>query len=64
VRGGDNDRDREREDERELEVQTGFRISPVKLNFKDKDPELVGLGSGTLTVSGFLVVSTLATIRS
>jgi hypothetical protein len=26
-------------------VQIGFSISPVKLNLKDKDPELVGLGS-------------------
>jgi hypothetical protein len=46
LKGDNNDRNRgDREDERELEVQIGFRIAPVKLNLKDKDPELVGLGS-------------------
>ena len=39
---GQNRRDRNHEDEDALEVQIGFRIAPVKLNLKDKDPELVG----------------------
>ncbi|MBV8970245.1 MAG: cytochrome C [Verrucomicrobia bacterium] len=42
LKGDDNDRKR---DELEREVEIGFRISPVKLNLKDKDPERVGLGS-------------------
>ena len=42
LKGDDNDRNR---DELEREVEIGFRISPVKLNLKDKDPERVGLGS-------------------
>ena len=48
VRGDDNNRgpnDQEREDEGDFEVQQGFRIAPVQLNLKDKDIELVGLGS-------------------
>ena len=40
------------QDERELEVQIGFRISPVKLNLKHKDPELVGLGSYIVNAQG------------
>src|SRR6202162_4365746 len=46
---GQNRRDRNHEDEDALEVQIGFRIAPVKLNLKDKDPELVGLGSSCLS---------------
>jgi hypothetical protein len=46
VKGNDGDRQGgDREDERNLEVQIGLSISPVKLNLKDKDPDLVGLGS-------------------
>ena len=53
LKGDDNDRSRgEREDESELEIQTGFRISPVRLNLKDKDPELVGLGSYIVNAQG------------
>jgi hypothetical protein len=53
LKGDDNDRNRrEREDDRELEVQIGFRIAPVKLNLKDKDPELVGLGSYIVNAQG------------
>ncbi len=53
LKGGDNDRNRgEREDEGALEVQIGFSISPVKLNLKDKDPELVGLGSYIVNAQG------------
>ena len=33
-------------------VQIGFSISPVKLNLKDKDPELVGLGSYIVNAQG------------
>ena len=51
LKGDDNKRNRG-EDEGELEVQTGFRISPVKLNLKDKDPELVGLGSYIVNAQG------------
>ena len=51
LKGDDNKRNRG-EDEDELEVQTGFRISPVKLNLKDKDPELVGLGSYIVNAQG------------
>jgi len=53
LKGDDRDGNRgQREDERELEIQTGFRISPVKLNLKDKDPELVGLGSYIVNAQG------------
>lgn len=53
LKGDDNNRSSgQREDERELEVQIGFRISPVKLNLKDKDPELVGLGSYIVNAQG------------
>jgi hypothetical protein len=53
VKGNDRDRNRgDGEDERELEVQIGFRISPVKLNLKNKDPELVGLGSYIVNAQG------------
>lgn len=48
VQGHDNDRgrhDRNGESEEELEIETGFRISPVQLNVKHKDFDLVGLGS-------------------
>ena len=46
VKGSDRDRQGgDHEDERNLEVQIGSNISPVKLNLKDKDPDLVGLGS-------------------
>jgi len=48
VRADSNDRDRsdrDREDEEKLEIQQGFKIAPVPLNLKDKDVELVGLGS-------------------
>ena len=46
VKGNDgNGQGGGREDDRNLEVQIGFSISPVKLNLKDKDPKLVGLGS-------------------
>jgi hypothetical protein len=49
----DKDRDgRKQEDEEKLEIQTGFSISPVKLNLKDKDPELVGLGSYIVNAQG------------
>ena len=51
LKGDDNKRNRG-EDEGELEVQTGFRISPVRLNVKDKDPELVGLGSYIVNAQG------------
>jgi len=47
-----NDDDRNREDEGALEVQIGFSIAPVKLNLKDKDPELVGLGSYIVNAQG------------
>jgi hypothetical protein len=43
---------RDREDEEKLEVQIGFSISPVKLDLKDKDPELVGLGSYIVNAQG------------
>jgi hypothetical protein len=49
LKGDDNNRN---EDEDELEVQTGLRICPVKLNLKDKDPELVGLGSYIVNAQG------------
>ena len=53
AKGNDGDRNRgDGEDERELKVQIGFRISPVKLNLKDKDPELVGLGSYIVNAPG------------
>jgi hypothetical protein len=53
VKGDDNDRNRrEREDEGAREVQIGFSIAPVKLNLKDKDPELVGLGSYIVNAQG------------
>jgi hypothetical protein len=55
VRANDDDRnrrDRNREDEGEREVQIGFSIAPVKLNLKDKDPELVGLGSYIVNAQG------------
>jgi hypothetical protein len=52
VKGDDNRRDRNREDEGALEVQIGFSIAPVKLNLKDKDPELVGLGSYIVNAQG------------
>jgi hypothetical protein len=55
VRGNEDDRDRRdrnREGESEREVQIGFRISPVKLNLRDKDPELVGLGSYIVNAQG------------
>jgi len=49
LKGDDNNQN---PGERELEVQTGFRISPVKLNLQDKDPELVGLGSYIVNAQG------------
>ncbi|MBV9273590.1 MAG: hypothetical protein JO333_06830, partial [Verrucomicrobia bacterium] len=49
LKGDDNDRKR---DELEREVEIGFRISPVKLNLKDKDPERVGLGSYIVNAQG------------
>ena len=55
VRGDDNERDRNgqgREDEGEREVQQGLSIAPVKLNLKDKDIELVGLGSYIVNAQG------------
>jgi hypothetical protein len=55
VRGHDHDRDRDGrkdESEDELEVQTGFRISPVKLDLTNQDPELVGLGSYIVNAQG------------
>jgi hypothetical protein len=55
VKGNDdrqNRRDRNHEDEDALEVQIGFRIAPVKLNLKDKDSELVGLGSYIVNAQG------------
>src|SRR6516164_2675582 len=53
VKGNDGDRHGgDREDDRNLEVQIGFSISPVKLNLKDKDPELVGLGSYIVNAQG------------
>jgi hypothetical protein len=55
VRGDDNERNRNgqgREDEGELEVQQGLSIAPVKLNLKDKDIELVGLGSYIVNAQG------------
>jgi hypothetical protein len=58
VQGHDNDKGRDGRDERngesedELEVQTGFRISPVKLDLTHKDPELVGLGSYIVNAQG------------
>jgi hypothetical protein len=39
LKGDDNDRTLSNK------AEIGFRISPVKLNLQDKDPELVGLGS-------------------
>ena len=55
VRGHDNEQDRNgggREDERELEIQQGLSIAPVPLNLKDKDIELVGLGSYIVNAQG------------
>jgi hypothetical protein len=53
VKGDDSDRNRgEREDGGALEVQIGFSIAPVKLNLKDKDPKLVGLGSYIVNAQG------------
>jgi hypothetical protein len=55
VKGNDEDQnrgDRNREDEGKREVQIGFSIAPVKLNLKDKDPELVGLGSYIVNAQG------------
>src|SRR5260221_2926539 len=50
LKGDDNDRDR---DSREAdEIQIGFSISPVRLNLRDKDPELVGLGSYIVNAQG------------
>ena len=49
LKADDNGRNR---DELEREVQIGFRISPVKLNLKDKDPEVVGLGSYIVNAQG------------
>ncbi|MBV8815968.1 MAG: hypothetical protein JO271_15870, partial [Verrucomicrobia bacterium] len=49
MKGDDKDRKR---DELEREVEIGFRISPVKLNLKDKDPERVGLGSYIVNAQG------------
>jgi hypothetical protein len=49
VKGNDDDRNRENE---AREVQIGFSIAPVKLNLKDKDPELVGLGSYIVNAQG------------
>jgi hypothetical protein len=43
LKGDDNDRDRDKGEHDK--VQIGFNISPVRLNLRDKDPELVGLGS-------------------
>jgi hypothetical protein len=43
LKGDDNDRDRDRREADEIQI--GFGISPVKLNLRDQDPELVGLGS-------------------
>jgi hypothetical protein len=43
LKGDDNDRDRDRREADEIQI--GFSISPVKLNLRDQDPELVGLGS-------------------
>lgn len=48
ARGNDKNadqNDQDREDESEQEIQQGFRIAPVPLNLKDKDFDLVGLGS-------------------
>jgi hypothetical protein len=51
VKGNDDDRNR-RDRNREDEVKIGFSIAPVKLNLKDKDPELVGLGSYIVNAQG------------
>ena len=53
-----NDGNQNREGEGKLEVQIGFSIAPVKLNLKDKDPELVGLGSYIVNAK---VAATIAT---
>ncbi len=50
VKGNDGDGNGEAEGGRE--VQIGFRIAPVKLNLKDKDPKLVGLGSYIVNAQG------------
>jgi hypothetical protein len=53
VKGNDGEHQGgDREDDRNLEVQIGFSISPVKLNLKDKDPGLVGLGSYIVNAQG------------
>jgi hypothetical protein len=55
VKGNNDDRDgdgRKLEDEEKLEIQIGFSIAPVKLNLKDKDLELVGLGSYIVNAQG------------
>jgi hypothetical protein len=55
VRADNNDRDRsdrDREDEENLEIQQGLRIAPVPLNLKDKDVELVALGSYIVNSGG------------
>ena len=46
LKGGDNNRTRDEE------VQIGFSICPVKLDLRDKDPQLVGLGSYIVNAQG------------
>ena len=48
LKGDDNDRDKREADE----IQIGFSISPVRLDLRDKDPELVGLGSYIVNAQG------------
>ena len=50
LKGDDNDRDRDRREADEIQI--GFSISPVRLDLRDKDPELVGLGSYIVNAQG------------
>lgn len=47
---GDDDKDERRSDD--ARVQRGFAITPVKLTFKRKDRDLVGLGSYIVNAQG------------
>jgi hypothetical protein len=42
----------QRDDDRDPRIAQGFRISPVPLNLKGRDPELVGLGSYLVNAVG------------
>ena len=50
VVSGNDDKDERRSDD--ARVQRGFAITPVKLTFKKKDRDLVGLGSYIVNAQG------------